>query len=1003
MKLAAKLTILLALISLLPLLIAGYSSFNQGKQGIEAIIIERLNSITTLKEQGFDHWLETNRQSLLLLAQRPLVRVYTAELTALDASEDPSGYPHYSDLLSDHLIPKLNREGGFIELFILRVADGTVLISTDVAQVGKSYQDEVYFSEGQRGTYIQNAYYSSSRGKPLMTIVTPITDKQGNLIAVLGGHVNLDEMTQIMTQRSSPEATEETYLVNTSNFFVTEPHFEPGFSLKQTVHTDGVTACLQRQSGVDTYENYQGILVIGVYHWLPETELCILTEVDQARALTPVILLRNANLIVGLVVVALVVLIGVFGTRSLTRPIAQLVVGAQEIAQGNLGYRIQLQSRDEFGELAAAFNNMVMARQQVEKDLRQSEEKFRNLADEITDGVAITVAGKNYWVNQAFAQIFGYTPAEMLGHGPELVIVPEELPALYERAQKRASGTYVPPYFEQTAIRKDGHRIYIELASKAISFDDLAAVQLVVHDVTERRQVEEELRLHRDKLELLVAQRTQELAESEARYRILAEAAPDMIFVVDREDNVQYVNNLLAGQMDKRPEELLGQPRLQAMRPLATEKQSALLAQVFDVAVLAESQDFVSFLYTDIWLSTRLVPIKNASGAVTAVLGVAHDITELKRSGDALQASEERLSLVIEASNTGIWDWDIRTNEVYYSPRWKSLIGFADQELENRFDEWENRLHPDDKPRTLAALDAYLQHPEGNYTQEFRMLHKDGSYRWILNRSAALIDASGKPYRMYGSHLDITSRKEAEQALQRRSEDLARSNRELEQFAYVASHDLQEPLRMVTSYLQLLSRRYRGKIDEDADDFIAYAVDGAKRMHILINDLLTYSRVGTRGKELIPVDSAVVLEQTLMALQVRIEEHEAIITTDPLPFVLADDVQLQQLFQNLIGNAIKFCGEASPRIYLSVQRQEDRWLFSVQDNGIGLDPKYAERIFVIFQRLHSREEFEGTGIGLAICKKIVERHGGTIWVESELGKGATFHFTLLAVGDKLSQ
>ena len=244
---------------------------------------------------------------------------------------------------------------------------------------------------------------------------------------------------------------------------------------------------------------------------------------------------------------------------------------------------------------------------------------------------------------------------------------------------------------------------------------------------------------------------------------------------------------------------------------------------------------------------------------------------------------------------------------------------------------------------------------------------------------------------------DISARKAAAAALLRKMEELARSNEELGQFAYVASHDLQEPLRMVTSYMQLLSRRYAGRLDSDADEFIAFAVDGASRMRRLIGDLLAYSRVGSKGAELIDTSSEDALRQALVNLGTLIEETDAVVTHDPLPSVRADEPQLVQLFQNLVGNAITYHGTEVPRIHISAAIDaEDRWSFAVTDNGIGIDSQYFERIFGMFQRLHDREEYAGTGIGLAICRKIVERHGGTISVESQPGRGSTFRFTLVA-------
>ncbi|HEY6260321.1 MAG TPA: ATP-binding protein [Nitrospiraceae bacterium] len=235
-------------------------------------------------------------------------------------------------------------------------------------------------------------------------------------------------------------------------------------------------------------------------------------------------------------------------------------------------------------------------------------------------------------------------------------------------------------------------------------------------------------------------------------------------------------------------------------------------------------------------------------------------------------------------------------------------------------------------------------------------------------------------------------------ALEESIAELARSNADLQQFAYVASHDLKEPLRMVASYTQLLARRYKGKLDSDADEFIRYAVDGANRMQWLINDLLAYSRVTSQEQVFEEVDCTKVLEEVMSNLQLSIEESQAVVTHDPLPTVMADGGQLGQLFQNLIANAITFHGEEPPAVHVSAERKANEWLFSVRDNGVGLDPQYAERIFVIFQRLHDREEYPGTGIGLAICKKVVERHGGRIWVVSQVGQGATFYFTLPIVG-----
>jgi len=238
-----------------------------------------------------------------------------------------------------------------------------------------------------------------------------------------------------------------------------------------------------------------------------------------------------------------------------------------------------------------------------------------------------------------------------------------------------------------------------------------------------------------------------------------------------------------------------------------------------------------------------------------------------------------------------------------------------------------------------------------------------------------------------------------QRVLEEKIGELARANEDLEQFAYVASHDLQEPLRMVSSFVQLLARRLEGRLDEDAKEFIGYVTEGAARMHALIHGLLEYCRVGSRGEAPGPVACETVFEHAMSNLEVARVESGAVITRDPLPIVPGNAIQLTALFQNLIGNAIKFRGEERPKIHVGVEARDADWLFSVRDNGIGIEPRHLERIFVIFQRLHARDRYPGTGIGLAICKKIVERHGGRIWVESEPAKGTTFKFTLPTHGD----
>ncbi|HEY4997824.1 MAG TPA: ATP-binding protein, partial [Usitatibacter sp.] len=300
----------------------------------------------------------------------------------------------------------------------------------------------------------------------------------------------------------------------------------------------------------------------------------------------------------------------------------------------------------------------------------------------------------------------------------------------------------------------------------------------------------------------------------------------------------------------------------------------------------------------------------------------------------------------------------------------------------------------DEHKATLAARQPF-------HDFEYGRRDETGEVHYVSASGHPVFDASGafRGYRGVGKDItrrkrDETALREARDELELRARELTRSNEELQQFAYVASHDLQEPLRMVASYTQLLERRYGDKLDGDAKEFMEFIVDGAARMKQLIEDLLAFSRVGTRGRDFREVASGDCLAKALSNLRGAQEASGAVVTHDPMPMVLADASQLAQIFQNLIGNAMKFRGGESTRIHVGAETREQVWVFTVRDNGIGLDPQYSDRIFMMFQRLHNKAEYPGTGIGLAICKKIVERHGGRIWVDSRPGGGSTFGFTL---------
>ena len=354
-----------------------------------------------------------------------------------------------------------------------------------------------------------------------------------------------------------------------------------------------------------------------------------------------------------------------------------------------------------------------------------------------------------------------------------------------------------------------------------------------------------------------------------------------------------------------------------------------------------------------------------------------------------MRESEERFRATYEQAAVGIEILDPEGRLLQGNDKLTQILGYSHDELRQR-ETFVQLTHPEDLERELPLVQRLLAGEIPNYSIEKRYLHKEGRPVWV--RVTSSVARTSQPHRISIIE-DITERKQAVEALQRTAEDLARSNKDLEQFAYVASHDLKEPLRIVTGFTSLLKERCQGKLDAKADEYIFFASDAALRMQGLIDDLLAYSRAGRRKVDE-PTDVGDVLEGVLRSLTISIQESGAAITHDSLPTIRSNAVELTQVFQNLIGNALKFRGERKPEIHIGARRQKGHWLLTIRDNGIGIDPQFAERIFMIFQRLHTREQYPGTGIGLAICKKIVERHGGRIWIESQPGKGSTFSFTI---------
>jgi PAS domain S-box-containing protein len=608
--------------------------------------------------------------------------------------------------------------------------------------------------------------------------------------------------------------------------------------------------------------------------------------------------------------------------------------------------------------------------------LRDSEEKYRMLLDGVQDYAIFMLDPRGEVVswNTGAERIEGYQAEEIMGRNYSCFFTQEELERGRPEEILRLTAANGRHEEQGMRVRRDGSRFLANITSTALrdSADNLRGFSEFIRDVSESK-------------------------ESGAKYRGLLEAAPDAMVVVNQGGEIVLLNVQAEKQFGYRRDELVGQkvkniiPEGFAERLIADGTRTAAEALAQQIGTGIE-------LYgrrkngSDFPIEIMLSPLESADGIL--VTAAIRDISVRKDAETHLAQMEGRYRGLLEAAPDAMVVVNQGGEIVLLNVQAEKQFGYRRDELvgqkvKNIIPEgFAERLIADG---TRTAAEALAQQIGTGI--ELNGRRKNGSEFPIEIMLSPLESADG--VLVTAAIRDITTRKKAEAHLLQKMEELNRSNEELGQFAYLASHDLQEPLRMVASYTQLLSRRYKGKLDSDADDFIAFAVDGASRMHRLIQDLLAYSRVGTKGKEFLDASSEEALQHALLNLRGAIEENAALVTHDPLPMVLADETQLIQLFQNLVGNAIKYQKPGTPLVHVSATLNGGKkWIFSVKDNGLGIDSQYFERIFGMFQRLHKREEFAGTGIGLAICKKIVERHGGSISVESQLGQGSTFRFVL---------
>lgn len=619
----------------------------------------------------------------------------------------------------------------------------------------------------------------------------------------------------------------------------------------------------------------------------------------------------------------------------------------------------------------------------IEQALEQSERRYREILESISDIVwEMNPDHVITYVNQRVTEVLGYTPRELTGMRTTDLASSADV----SRSSGLLESTGKVDLLEVPCRRKDGRKIVLQISIRPTrdSGGSITGFKCVGRDITEQKAAEAQLKA------------------SEVNFRTIFNSVDEAIIIYDM-DNQRITNaNEAAVVLFDRTQDEMAKIGLELFDSGEEDYSAETALQMVMKAVKDGAHRFEWKMKhrsgQPLWMDVSLQHV--SLGGRDVMLGVNQDITKKKQAEEALRISEANYRTIFNSVNEAIFFHDAQTGEILgINQSTIDMLGYSFDELSRlSVGQFSENAPPYSDAEAIEWI--HKAATEGPQQFEWKLRNRSGKVFWseVGLKHATL---SGRDV-VLAVVQNIQERKQAEESLARNAQDLADSNADLQQFAYAASHDLQEPLRAVASYVQLLERRYKGKLDPDADEFIGFITDGANRMREMISSLLEFSRVGTRGKAFQTIDVELALQQALLNLMIAVSESHAKITHDPLPVIHADYHQIAQLFQNLIGNAIKFRGDAPPEIHISAVQDGSFWVFSVADNGIGISPENLQRLFQVFVRLDNGRDRPGTGMGLAICKRIAERHNGDIWVESILGNGSVFHFRIpqdLEVGD----
>ena len=905
----------------------------------------------------------------------------------------------------------IQTDGDFYEIFVLN-RDGKIVLSTDQSNVGLDKSTDDYFLGAGEISYIKDAYYSTTTNRGSIAVSAPILDDEtGRWLGVLVARLDLTGLNEIACDRTGLGQTGEIFIVNKEGYMITPSRFRKHTFLKQKVDTLNVGHYLlnkdkklvARKQALDLFHSYRGKMVLGTHAYIPVMQWYLCSEIDKKEALASLAKIRLLFVVTMTLVPIGAWLIGVFLSRVISRPIRKLQGGAEIIGGGNLDYKVGMDTKDEIGQLSQAFDKMSADLKESHTNLKDSHKQLEEKVQERTVELSSTNKKLQEEIEQrssAHTKLRQHIKQLQCLYGLSKLIEKQKIPLeeIFQETPALIRNAYRSPDMISVRITFEGIQYKTDKFEKSrfsqyapINVRGEEAGRIEVYWLGEEiengpapfRQEERSL-LNAVAVRLARTAERKKAAETLRLFRSLIDRSNDSIFVIEPEwGRFLDVNDRACESLGYTREELLTMSFKNIDQSIlddsAWQEYVRKLKRKKDLVLQGEHRHKNG---TTLCVETSLKLVKHEKKDY--IVAAARDITERKRAEEELRASEQRLKTILESILTGVFIIDAQSHRIIdVNPIAEAMIGLPKEDILG------NVCHkfvcPAEQGRCpITDLDQTVDRSE-------RVLVKPDGCEIPILKTVTTMRVHGHEY-LVESFVDIMDRKLAEKEQAQLLEEVESVNRELKDFAYIVSHDLKAPLRGIKTLTDWLAADYADKLDDNGKEQMNLLLSRVQRMHNLVDGVLQYSRVGRIEEEKVKVNLNELVAEVIDT--VAPPENIEITIQNQLPEIEGEETRMTQIFQNLFSNAVKYMDKPQGRIKVGCVEQNDFWKFSVTDNGPGIEEKHFERVFRIFQTLSPRDEFESTGVGLTVVKKIVELYGGSIWIESKIGEGTTFFFTL---------